>query len=205
MRHLLGSVKLVVFVAAMMLLVACGGQNNAKPTASTQVAGAVKATEPTAAPAAAQPTSAPEPTAVSQPVSPAANTVDLCALLTKDAVSKVLEVPVVDMTGSTDAGSSKCQYTTADFEAEIDAIYHVKSTKFIDSALANLGDSALVVSGLGDRAFYNASPDNTVLFVLKGETYLNFSMLNSTVNELTPDEKQAKEKALAVLALSQLP
>jgi glycerol-3-phosphate dehydrogenase len=74
----------------------------------------------------------------------------------------------------------------------------------MNTTLANLGNLALVVPGLGDLAFYNTNSANA-LFVLKGDAEFLFGMSDLNYQELDPAVVQATEKSLAVKLLGNLP
>ena len=150
------------------------------------------------------PTSAPVaiPTQVSAPAGSSANTAEACKLLPKDDVSKVLGVPVLKAELSGLGGV--CTYTTSNLKIDFTTTGYTGGIKAMNTTLANLGDLALVVPGLGDLAFYNTNSANT-LFVLKGDAEYLFSMSDLNFQELDPVVVQATEKALAEKMLGNLP
>jgi hypothetical protein len=132
------------------------------------------------------------------------NAAAVCALLTKDDVSKALNVPV-DTIEEKDRGGV-CSYTVKSLIVDL-TISHTGGKKFMESTLAKLGDVALPVAGLGDQAFYNTGEIAHTLFLLKGDAvYLIDVTVNATDPSqlLKPEQVQAKEKALAVQVLSHL-
>ncbi len=142
------------------------------------------------------------PTQVAAEVNPASNTTDACTLLTKDDVSQVLGTPVDTAVASGLGGV--CTYTSVNLRIDFTIAGHTGGIQAMNTTLANLGDLALVVPGLGDLAFYNTN-SAYALFVLKGDAEYLFGMNDVNYQPLDPAVVQATEKALAVQLLSHLP
>jgi hypothetical protein len=157
-----------------------------------------------------QPTTNPAPPAVSAPAAvatdnpnpaPASSStkVDACLLLTKDDVNQVLGQPV-------DAGVSKglggvCTYTTKDASIDL-TVTHSGGAKYLEGIKATVGDTIFVVTGVGDEAYYNTN-SSTLVFRKADAAYLiSYADLS---HSLTDEDKQAKQKALAVQMLTHLP
>ncbi len=142
------------------------------------------------------------PTQVPTPAGSSANTPDPCTLLSKDDVSKVLGVPV--LTAELSGLGGVCTYTTSNLKIDFTTTGYTGGAKAMSTTLANLGELALVVPGLGDQAFYNTN-SASALFVLKGDAEYLFSMSDLNYQELDPAVVQATEKALAEKMLANLP
>jgi hypothetical protein len=130
------------------------------------------------------------------------NSVDACTLLPKEAVSKVLGVPVLSADSSGLGGV--CSYKTTNLKIDFTIGGHTGGAKAMATTLANLGDLALVVPGLGDQAFYNTNSANA-LFLLKGDAEYLFGISELNYQPLDPAFIQATEKSLAEQLLSTLP
>jgi hypothetical protein len=182
---------IVVIISVVLLVTAC-----ASPIART--------TNPTGNSDNLSPTSVSvtAPTQVPAEVNPASNTTDACTLLTKDDVSQVLGVPVDTAVASGLGGV--CTYTSANLSITFTIAGHTGGIQAMNTTLANLGDLALVVPGLGDQAFYNTNSANA-LFLLKGDAEYLFGMSDVNYQPLDPAVVQATEKAFAVQLLSHLP
>ena len=159
---------------------------------------------PSVPPGNAAATAAPAvvPTQASTPAIPSSNYPDACTVLTKDDVSQVLGTPV-DTAVSSGLGGV-CTYTSKNLKIDFTIAGHTGGKQAMTTTLANLGDLALLVPGLGDQAFYNTNSANG-LFVLKGDAEYLFGMGDVTYQPLDPTVVQATEKALAVQLLSKLP
>jgi hypothetical protein len=169
-------VALVLGIA--LLASACGGAV-AKPANAA----------PSTAPAAAK--------EATPPASSKSAAADACALLSKDAVGKVLGQDVVDATGKGLGGV--CTYTTKDLTVNL-TVSSTGGIKFMSETLTQLGNLALVVPGLGDQAYFNLN--SNTLFVLKGDAVYLFNINNSSYQY--PEDGQAKQKALAEELLKSL-
>ena len=98
-----------------------------------------------------------------------------------------------------------CTYTTtSNLKIDFTTTGYMGGAKAMSTTLANLGELALVVPGLGDQAFYNTNAASA-LFVLKGDAEYLFSMNDLNYQELDPAVVQATEKALAEKMLANLP
>ena len=182
---------LIVVVTGFALLAAACGGAVAAPT--TAVAANPPASQATKAPAVALATA----------TSSAAKPSDACVLLPKDEVSKVLGEAVTDATSKGLGGV--CSYKTASLSFEL-TVFKSGGTQYLQQTKAKLGALALVVAGLGDEAFYNTNSFINTLFLRKGDAaYLVDVKADASVKMLTPEEVQAKEKALAVQLLTHLP
>ena len=126
---------------------------------------------------------------------------DACILLTQDEVSTALGKPVDTATGSGLGGV--CTYNAQNLSFSL-TVSHTGGIQAMATTLANLGNLALVVPGLGDQAFYNTN-SAFALFVLKGDAEYLFGMSDLNYQPLDPAVVQATEKALAVQLLSHLP
>jgi hypothetical protein len=128
---------------------------------------------------------------------------DACTLLTKDDVSKVLGQAVEEATGKGLGGV--CSFTTKDLSFDL-TVVHSGGAKYMQDTRAKLGDLALDVAGLGDGAFYNTNSFINTLFVGKGDAVYLIDVMNGPSSQtLSPEDVQAKEKALAEVLLSHLP
>lgn len=120
---------------------------------------------------------------------------DACALLTKEAVGKVLGETVDTVTPKGLGGV--CSYVTKNLDFELTA-FHSGGTDYLKTTRAKLGDLALDVPGLGDEAFYNTNSIVNTLFVRMGDAaYLLDVMRNPGVQGPTPEALRVFEKALA--------
>lgn len=142
------------------------------------------------------------PTQALAPAGSSSNGPDACTLLTKDDVSQVLGTPV-DTAVSSGLGGV-CSYTSKNLKIDFTIAGHTGGKQAMTTTLANLGDLALLVPGLGDQAFYNTNSADG-LFVLKGDAEYLFSMSDVTFQPLDPTVVQTTEKALAEQLLGKLP
>ena len=128
---------------------------------------------------------------------------DACTLLSKDEVGTVLTEAVVEATGQ--GLGSGCSYATQNLRFDL-TVSQTGGISYLQGVRTNIGDLALVVPGLGDEAFYNTNSFINTLMLRKGDTAYLFSVMNApSSQELSPEDVQAKEKALAELLLSHLP
>jgi hypothetical protein len=134
---------------------------------------------------------------------PASNSasIDICATLTNEDISQALGVKADSVQRSSTGGV--CNYTSANLSMDL-TYSHTGGVKAMNTTLANLGDMAQVVPGLGDQAFYNTNSANA-LFVLKGDGEYLFQLSDLTYQPLDPTIVQAAEKALAEILVSKLP
>ena len=137
------------------------------------------------------PTSAPVdlPTQAATIASSPSNEQDACTYLTQADVSKVLAVAVDPGTSSGLGGV--CTYVSANLKIDL-TVTHSGGTQYLANVLANLGNLAVTVPGLGDQAFFNTNS----LLVRKGEVAFIFSITDTSYSLQMPD-LQAKEQALA--------
>jgi len=156
-----------VILASASLLAACGQAAAVNPGSPTDV----PASSPNSNPSAPTVT----PVGANNPSSSGATSdskyVDACVLLTKEDVSMALGVPV-DSATSTGLGGV-CTYTTADKSIEFTIAGHTGGKKAFATQLERLGDSALVIPGLGDQALFNTN--SNALFLLKGDAEYMFN------------------------------
>jgi hypothetical protein len=173
---------MVIVVSAITLLAtACGS------SAATQVnTGAGYPMNPTA------------PVTSTSPAS-ASSSDDACSLLTQDDVSKAIGVAVDNVTPSGMGGV--CNYSTANLKMDL-TVSNSGGVKYLQDTLMKLGADAVDVPGLGDGALFN--PNSSMLMVVKGDAVYLFSYSDSS-QQLTQEDIQAKEKALADQMLSRLP
>lgn len=183
---------LLALSSIVLLAAACGGS---VPPTTNPVPVPLANAAATAAPAVV-PTSAEIATSV------ASNAAQACDLLTKDDVSQVLGAPV-DTAVSSGLGGV-CSYTSKNLKIDFTFAGSSGGKQAMSTTLANLGDLALLVPGLGDQAFYNTNSADA-LFVLKGDAEYMFGMSDTTFQPLDPAMVQATEKALALQLLSKLP
>lgn len=183
---------MIVLASIVLLAAACGS-----------------AAAPAAAPVVAAPTTAPAVAAVAPTgqattaASASSDSVDACALLTKDDVSKVLGAPVTAAVSSGMGGV--CNYTSNNLDIQFTTTGKTGGAKAMNTQLSRLGDLAQVVPGLGDQAFFNNNPDSGApLFLLKGDAEYLFDMSDLTYQPLDPAFVQATEKALAEKLLTHL-
>jgi hypothetical protein len=175
------SIRFMVILLGAGLLAACG--QAVKPDVSPVVSVTV-------------PTAASQAKANPSTVSSNPSKVDACVLLTKDDVSKVLGQPVDEAIGKGLGGV--CSYKSKTLSIDL-TVTHTGGTKFVQQTRAKLADSAIDVPGVGDEAFYNVN--SYTLFVRKGDAaYLFF--LSDSSQQLSEQDRQAKEKALAGQLLS---
>jgi hypothetical protein len=182
---------MIVIMSILLLVTACGNSSAASANPA-QTTGNVPPTSESIAAAAQDPSSAGSPS----------NAADACSLLTKEDVGKVLGATVETAVASGQGGV--CTYTSANLSIDFTIAGHTGGAKAMGTTLANLGDLALVVPGLGDQAFYNTNSANA-LFVLKGDAEYLFGMSDVNYQPLDPAVVQATEKALAEQLLSHLP
>jgi hypothetical protein len=142
------------------------------------------------------------PSQVSAPAGSSASTADACTLLTQDDVSNVLGVPVITAVGSGLGGV--CTYTTTNLKIDLTIAGHTGGIKAMNTTLANLGNLAQLVPGLGDQAFYNTNSANA-LFILKGDAEFLFDISDLNFQQLDPAVVQSTEKPLAEKLLGKLP
>jgi len=186
---------MMIVVSSVALLVsACGGSvvnsSNLVPTTVKEVVSSViKSTDTPLA------TANPKPSSTSS--SPLK--VDACTLLTKDEVSKVLGQTVDEVTGKGLGGV--CSYKTKDLSFDL-TVSASGGIKYLQDTRAKIGDNALDVPGLGDGAFYNTF--SNTLFLRKGDAVYLFNLYDSSM-QLSTEDVQAKQKALAEQLLSHLP
>ncbi len=126
---------------------------------------------------------------------------DVCAILTNEEVGQALGVAADSIQRGNTGGV--CNYTSANLSMDL-TYSHTGGIKAMNTTLANLGDMAQVVPGLGDQAFYNTNSANA-LFVLKGDGEYLFQLSDLTYQPLDPSVVQAAEKALAESLVSKLP
>jgi hypothetical protein len=179
-------------VTSMLVLVtACGGAA-ATPANPVDTTGNVV------------PTSAPVdvPTQVSTVANTSSGKADACTYLTQDDVSKALGI-TVDLGVSSGLGGV-CTYTTTDLKVDL-TVTHSGGTKYLADTLVKLGDLALVVPGLGDQAFFNTNSFVNALLVRKGDVAFIVSVSDLTHTTFTPEDLQAKEKALTEQMFTHLP
>lgn len=180
---------MIVLASIVLLAAACGS-----------------AAAPAAAPVEAAPTTAPAVVPTEQATAAAStssDSVDACALLTKDDVSKVLGAPVTAAVSSGMGGV--CNYTSNNLDIQFTTAGKTGGAKAMNTQLSRLGDLAQVVPGLGDQAFFNNNPDSGApLFLLKGDAEYLFDMSDLTYQPLDPAFVQATEKALAEKLLTHL-
>jgi hypothetical protein len=157
-----------------------------------------------------QPTTNPAPPAVSAPAAvatdnsnpaPASSSAkaDACLLLTKDDVSQVLGV-TVDASTLTGLGGV-CTYTTKDVTIDLTVI-HTGGAKYLEDLKAKVGDTILAMDGVGDAAVYNTFASS--LIFSKGDAVYLIGYADLS-HSLTDEDKQAKQKALAIQMLTHLP
>jgi hypothetical protein len=116
-------------------------------------------------------------------------------------VGKVFGQAVEDAAGKGLGGV--CEYTAKNLSFSLTAI-HSGGAKYMKDTRTKLADLALDVPGLGDGAFYNTNSISNILFVGKGDAvYLLY--FHDSSQELSQDDRLAKEKALAEVLLSHLP
>ena len=70
--------------------------------------------------------------------------------------------------------------------------------KYMQAVRKNIGDSALVVPGLGDEAFYNTTSYINTLIIRAGDAVYLIDVMMDPSLQLLPEDVQAKEKALAI-------
>lgn len=127
---------------------------------------------------------------------------DACTLLTRDDVSKVLGQAVDEATAKGLGGV--CSYKTKTLSFDL-TVFASGGTTYMQQVRAKIGDLALVVPGLGDEAFYNTNSFINTLLVRKGDAVYLIDVMNEpSSQELSPEDVQAKEKALAEQLLSSL-
>jgi hypothetical protein len=177
--------RIIGIIVATSLLAACGQAS--QPTTNT-------APPAVSAPAAIMPES-PNPT----PAIPNAKGPDACTFLTKEDVSQVLGV-TVDAGTLTGLGGV-CTYTTKDASIDL-TVTHTGGAKYLEGIKATVGDTIFVVTGVGDEAYYNTN--SSTLVFRKGDAAYLISYADLS-HSLTDEDKQAKQKALAVQMLTHLP
>lgn len=138
--------------------------------------------------------SGPRPAAMAAPSS----VVEVCALLPKDDVAKVLGQAVEGVTAEGLGGV--CSYKSEKLSIDL-TVLHSGGTQYLHSVRTKLGADALDVPGLGDEAFFN--PNAYALLVRKGDAGYLISM-NGSAAGLTDTDRQVREKALAEQLLSHL-
>ena len=195
----LGIYKNLFILLGAILLAACAqaAQPKANPSIPTDN---VAVSAPTVAPLATEIPSATSvaPLAIATATSSTPLKADACALMTKDEVSTVLGQAVDTAVVSGMGGV--CTYQTKDFSFELTVISS-GGIKYIQSVRTNLGDSAVIVAGLGDEAVYN--PNRYTLLVRKGDAVYLFFVVQ-TAGQLTDEEIQAKDTALATQLFTHL-
>jgi hypothetical protein len=142
-----------------------------------------------------------DPTAPVTSTSPASasGSADACTLLTQDDVSQAIGVAVDNVTPSGLGGV--CNYSTANLKMDL-TVSHTGGVKYLQDTRAKLGSDGVDVPGLGDGALFN--PNSSMLMVVKGDAVYLFSYYDSS-QQLTQENIQAKEKAMAEQLLSRLP
>jgi hypothetical protein len=182
-------IKMVRIIATLLLgavlLAACG--QNAKPTPIQDF--------PTANPEKPVATSIP----ISTSTSPSPVASDACALITKDDVSSVLGKPVDSATSSGLGGV--CTYIASNLRFDL-TVSNTGGTTYLQQTLANLGENALLVPGLGDEAFFNTN--SATLLVRKGDAAYLFNLSDSNY-QLADVDKQTLQKSLAEKLIANLP
>ena len=130
---------------------------------------------PTQAPSGAEVADAPTQTAAA----PASNTnaAGACTILTQADVAKALGLTIDSAVESGLGGT--CTYSTTDLTIEL-TFSHTGGIKSVQTTLANLGDLAVLVPGLGDQAFINTNVNT--LFVLKGDAIYLISVNDPVTN-----------------------
>ncbi len=191
LRH--GLLVSVASLAAGLLLVACDGDEEARPPAREDTVAALDEGSPVVAVAQ-------EELDVIGGDAPTAGETDPCSLVTKGEVEKILEQPVGDVFRHS-RPTVLCEYFTEEDpfgSATIRLDAGVSKAEFREEVeLAEVigGSEAEEVSGIGDAAFA-ADP---LLYVYKEEALL----LVTVIVRETPDLDAAKE--LALIALQRLP
>jgi hypothetical protein len=125
-------------------------------------------------------------------------TIDACSLLAKEDVGKVLGQAVDEVIGKGMGGV--CTFNTKNSRFEL-TVTHTGGTQYIQGIRAKLGQSALDYPGLGDEALYN--PFSYTLILRKGDAAYLINFYDSS-HQLSDEDKQAKQKALAQLLVSKL-
>ena len=183
--------KMFQFIAVLLaasLFAACG-QAATTPTTSQNVPPVV-----TEAPVVVAPTEVPT-SANSNPA-----TSDACALLSNDEVSASLGQKVVSAESSGLGGV--CTYTAVNLKFDL-TVSNTGGAKYAQDTLANLGDMAQVVPGLGDLAFFNTNVN--MLLVLKGDAVYLFSISDINYQPMDDTARQTMQTALAGQLVSHLP
>jgi hypothetical protein len=142
------------------------------------------------------------PTQLPTVASPSATKADACTYLTQDDVSKALGITAA--AGVSSGLGGVCMFTTTDLKVEL-TVTHTGGTQYLADTLASLGDLALVVPGLGDQAFFNTNSVVNALLFRKGDAAFIISVSDLTYTTYTPEDLQAKEKALAEQMLTHIP
>jgi hypothetical protein len=129
----------------------------------------------------------------------ASTKVEACVLLPKEDVSAVLGQPV----GSAESkgGGDLCSYTANNISVDL-TVLHSGGTKYLQQILTKLGSDAVNTPGIGDQAFYN--PFSYSLIFRKGDSAYMIFLLDTT-KTIGEEDRQAKEKGLAMKMLSHLP
>jgi hypothetical protein len=133
------------------------------------------------------------PTQLPTVASPSATKADACTYLTQDDVSKALGITAA--AGVSSGLGGVCMYTTTDLKVEL-TVTHTGGTQYL---------AALVVPGLGDQAFFNTNSVVNALLLRKGDAAFIISVSDLTYTTYTPEDLQAKEKALAEQMLTHIP
>jgi hypothetical protein len=142
-----------------------------------------------------------QPTLADSSVLSSSGSEEACNLLTKEQVSKVLGVPV--LTAESSGLGGLCTYKTTNLGIDFLIAGHTGGIKSMNTTQTRLGDSALVVSGLGDLAFYNTNAANALL-LLKGDAEYTFGISELNYQPLDTAFVQNTEKALAEQLLANL-
>ena len=173
--------RILSLIISVSLLAGCA--KSSLPTSTQVPSGAYSAAAPTQTPAA-----------------PASNTnaEGACTLLTQADVAKALGLTIDSAVESGLGGT--CTYSTTDLTIEL-TFSHTGGIKSVQTTLANLGELAILVPGLGDQAFINTNVNT--LFVLKGDAIYLINVSDSSY-KLTVEDRQAMEKSIAEQLLQNL-
>jgi hypothetical protein len=135
----------------------------------------------------------------SAPANSSSQKADACTFLSKDEVGQVLGQPVTDAVSSGLGGV--CTYTSKDASVDL-TVTHTGGIKYLEGLKAKIGDTILAVDGVGDAAVYNTFSSGLIFSKGDAAYIIGFSDLTHV---MTPDDIQAKQKALAAVLLSHLP